>query len=451
MTPYFFLAGFALGILLTIFRHPVWGLYTYFFTFYLAPGHVWWDSLVPDIRYMLIVGVITVAVAWRSKDLQERTAWHQTYIAKILIIWVLYNWLQVGWAVDRDMQIEGATMFTKHLIAFYLIYKFANSKSEITKVVLINIVGCAWFGYQALGAGGGRLESIGGAVAGANELGVHLSWAIMMTGAILLTSKMAQKLIAFTSAPLILNCLILTISRGAFLGLVAAGTTAFFGIPRKFRAMYVGAGLLGLLLFSMLAHDQLIERFSGTVSSLLGSSEVESLDNSASMRIEIAKAGLEIALDHPFGVGYKGTGELSPMYMDESILTKRDGERRAHNTTMAVMAENGFIGLSLYYLMVLWVIVQLWRIRANRDRIDSMLAMSIVAQASGYIGIFVSGNFSNNIDLETQYWALAILCASVELAKAQSEQNSIKKQNPRGEYLPVTPQFSARQLPPSDQ
>ena len=159
MTALLFLGGYALGLLLTFFRHPIFGLYTYLFTFYMAPNDAWWSRSIPDLRYLLIAGVVAVLATLRLPSETERRQWFGTYVGRLLIAWVVYNWLQIGWAVDRDAQIEGAILYSKHLIAFYLMYRFANSAERIRDIAIVHVVGCAWFGYQALGAGGGRLET----------------------------------------------------------------------------------------------------------------------------------------------------------------------------------------------------------------------------------------------------------------------------------------------------
>ena len=262
-----------------------------------------------------------------------------------------------------------------------------------------------WFGYQALDAGGGRLETIGGAVSGSNQLGIHLSTGLMFGGILLLVLHGARRWIVFASLPLVANCLVLTISRGAFLGLFSAGIAGFFSIPSRFRKLYAACGVLGLLLVSMLAHDALVERFLATYSAL--TTETEELDRSAASRIEIAKAGLEIGLDHPFGAGAQGTEILSRQY-----LTLFDKGRAAHNTTMAVFAEHGFPGLALYLLTILWVVWTMLRSRGTngpKDEESDTLSAIMTLAGSALVAVYVSGNFSSNLILETQVLVLSVI------------------------------------------
>ena len=85
-------------------------------------------------------------------------------------------------------------------------------------------------------------KRIGGAVAGANELGVHISTGLIFGGVLLLTLKGLKRWIVFGSLPLVANTLVLTVSRGAFLGFISAGLAGFFIIPSRLPELLRSAG-----------------------------------------------------------------------------------------------------------------------------------------------------------------------------------------------------------------
>jgi len=414
VTPILFLIAYGLGLVLTFVRHPIYGLYTYLLAFYMAPSYGWWRNDVPDLRYMLVAGIVAIIGTLRLTDDPQRAKWYQTAPGRLFLIFVAYNWLQVLWAIDREAQIDGAFLYTKHLVSFYLFYRLANSVERIREIAFIHVVGCAWFGYQALDASGGRLESIGGAVSGSNELGVHITTGLLFGGILLLSLRGLRRWVTFAGLPLLANCLVLTISRGAFLGFFAGGLAGYFAIPKSLTKRYAVLGILGLLLVSMLAHDALIERFTETF--LAVTTEEEELDRSAANRIELARAGLAIGLDHPLGAGISATERLSGRY-----LTTFDKGRAAHNTTMGVFAEHGFPGLILYWLMIFWVLRSMWHMhradRAKAHESEELGALMALA-GSALVAIYVSGNFSSNLELETQYWCLGVLASVVEMRKA---------------------------------
>ena len=51
MTAIIFLLLFAGGLGLCLFRHPIYGLYTYVAVFYLHPPSRWWAAALPDLRW----------------------------------------------------------------------------------------------------------------------------------------------------------------------------------------------------------------------------------------------------------------------------------------------------------------------------------------------------------------------------------------------------------------
>lgn len=446
MTPLFFLLVYAAGLAAALVRHPIFGLYTYLFTFYMSPEKTWWSSQVPSLRYLFIAAIVAILATLRLPRDDTRAPWYKTGSGKLLLAFVVYNWLQYFWAVNPDLQIEGATLYTKHLIVFYLFYRLADSSEKIISLSLVHLVGCAYFGYLALGASGGRLESIGGPVAGANELGVHVSSAILFGALLFLSLPGARRWLIVACMPLVVNTLVLTLSRGSFLGLAAGGLFGYFTSPPQLRKRYLGASLLGAVLFAMLAHEPLIERFTATFDGV--TDEEAELDHSATSRIDIALAGLAIARDHPLGAGYRSTALLSPKYMDPSLLSRSKGQRAAHNSSAAVIAEHGLPGIVLYYLMILWSIRTALRVTSTTAEGDPKHYGAIACMlGASLFGIYVSCNFSNNVDLETQYWCLALLASVFELSRQQvaSEQAPQRTQPPRA---PLG--VPARRLPRSD-
>ena len=100
MTPILFLIVYGLGLVMTFVRHPIYGLYTYLFAFYMAPSYGWWRNDVPDIRYLFIAGIVAVIGSLRLTQDPQRSKWHQTTPGRLFLLFVFYNWLQVFWAMS---------------------------------------------------------------------------------------------------------------------------------------------------------------------------------------------------------------------------------------------------------------------------------------------------------------------------------------------------------------
>jgi hypothetical protein len=412
LTAAVFLVVYFLG-LAAILVNPLFGVFTYLWSFYLSPGDHWWGTVLPDIRWQLIAAIITLMVLALRPSAGNRRSWLATPPARILLVFVSYMWLQCLWVAETDLQIEGAILFSKHLAVYFIVYQVINSEGRLRWFALAHIGGCFFLGWQAFGSGG-RLSEVGGSLAG-NELAMHMGTGLIFAAYLILLDRGWMRWVSIAAIPIILNCVILLQSRGNFLGLLVAGAAAWYLSPRSIRPAFFGAACLGLVLTGLLANE---EYWTRVVSIAAAFDETAQVDNSAASRVGIAQAGWEIAKDHPWGAGYRATGVLSPTYMDESLLGK-SGIRTAHNSLMAVLAEEGFPGAALYFVMIIAVALMLRRFKAL-DKLGLPRPFGIwraVLGASLTLSL-VSGQFSNFSQAEVQYWCLSLLASALYLAES---------------------------------
>lgn len=426
LTPFIFLGLFALGLVAALAVHPRYGLYTYFLSFFMSPNHAWWDDLVPDLRYMMIAGVVTFAAMMTRGTENTGMKWTAVGGFKIFVAFVLLLYPIYLWAVDPAEHLEGTILYTKHLLICYAIYHMAIDRERIKVILLIMVVGAEWFGWQVFGKSG-RIEGVAGSIADANTLGMHMSTGVMCAGMLFLGFKGHYKWISFLCIPLILNGVILAGSRGAFLGLLCGGVSAALFCPKKFRAQFSLYSVLAVFLFFMLAHDEFIDRLSSLVSAVDGESE---LDNSAASRLEIAAYGWEMAKDYPFGAGHKGTRSLSSRYMPDYLLS--EGSRSAHNSYMDALVSYGFVGLALYLMLYLWAAKRLFFLKSVSERNrDPELGTLTMLYAAVLGTVFASGMFSNFVFAEVQFWMFALLAATLNLPEVRGRSTAERGPEPQ--------------------
>ncbi len=423
LTPLIFLGLFALGIVAAFFVHPKYGLYTYFLAFFMSPDKTWWEDLVPDIRYLMIAGSVTLIALLVQSTKSSGLKWTEIGGFKIFIAFVVLLFPMYFWAVDPEEHWEGCILYAKHLLITYAIYRIAIDREMLKTISLVMIVGCTWFGWQAFGKSGDRLEGVAGAISDANTLGMHMVTGVLIGAMMLLGFRGRYKWGAFLCIPLILNTVILSGSRGAFLGLVSGGIAAAVFCPRRFRGQFGFLSMLALVLFLMLAHDQFLDRLA---SIFLVTEGQEAMDHSAASRFDIAAAGWEMAKDYPLGAGHKGTRALSPGYMDARLLSH--GRRAAHNSVMAALVSYGFIGCGLYLMLYLWSAKQLFRVKsiAEFDR-DTDLGIFAAMFAAVLASVFASGMFSNYVFAEVQFWMIGMIAATMNLPEVR-ERSSVSRQ-----------------------
>ena len=408
-----FLLLYMSGLIASIVRHPIFGLYTYMLAFFVAPNSHWWGNDLPNVRWLFIAAAVALVSTLIRKSETVYPPWFSNGGGRLVLLFVLWMWLQTTWAiVPLDTQLEGAELFTKHLITFILVYRIVNTPERLRAFSLAFVAGIAYFGYEALGESG-RLENVGGSVSNANALGFYASAGMLFASFLFLGVKGKTRWLALACVPLIMNCVILIQSRGTMIGLMAGGFVAFKAIPRSLRKGFILSGVLALFLFSMLVHDAFWTRMS-SLSDVFDDADTVS-DASAGRRdalgrMAVFKMGWEIGLDYPLGAGYRASRILSPHYLPVHFLDADTGNRGAHNTMMAALSEHGFVGLGLYILAVYWVFTSNRKLRAlelaGRPREFGVYRTIIV---SALAVAFVSGQFSNFLQAELPFWLLAML------------------------------------------
>ena len=134
-----------------------------------------------------------------------------------------------------------------------------------------------------------------------------------------------KKLIYFGAAALMVGAVIVTFSRGGFIGLVAAGLLLVRRLGRKNRVATTGAMVFAVILFLALAPGA----YSGRLSSIFNSSA--DLTGSSSQRTEVLKRSVWVALRYPlFGVGIGNFHHKSPRNLE------------THNAYTQVACGNGY-------------------------------------------------------------------------------------------------------------
>ncbi len=157
-------------------------------------------------------------------------------------------------------------------------------------------------------------------------------------------SRVLVRVGAGISAILLLVVILLTQSRGAFIGLVAGMGPALFwlGLRRPVRLLFF-AGILALVI-SLAIPTSVWERLSG-IAKLTSTSTIADADTegSAAERFEVQKVAWQIFVDHPvFGIG------LGAYPLANAMYAPHIGMKDTHNTYLNLAAEVGLPGLILW-------------------------------------------------------------------------------------------------------
>ncbi len=231
-----------------------------------------------------------------------------------------------------------------------------------------------------------------------NDLGAMALLQLSMAAALVASEQKGWVRWAASAGLIVLPMLILmTQSRGVFLGLLVFIAIAFAGHHHRLR-LVVRLAALGIVLASVApagvwARLQSIERATDT-STL---DQVDGEEGSARQRYEIWRVAYKMISEHPItGVGlgaYKPTHEQYAM--DAEFNPTARGARDTHSLYFNVLAETGLPGLVLYLSMVGSVFLTAERTRRRCRGIFEVGARQLLFLEAGLAAFLVASVFGS--------------------------------------------------------
>ncbi|MBL8201860.1 MAG: O-antigen ligase family protein [Chromatiales bacterium] len=425
LTSAIFLIAFSGGLILSLVRHPAFGLYTYVAIFYLHPPDRWWGEMLPDVRWSLLAAFVTLLSLWRAEAIPGRPGWLHNNSVRLFLLFVVWFWIQLPWALAPEEHMEAGILFTKYLLLVYLIYAVVQTEEIFGNVLLAHVLGCFFLGWIVFvtpesGRLDGRFDGVGGpGIDDANSLAMQLATGLLAASALILRGSMPIRLIALAVTPFIVNGMIQTMSRGPVLGLIFGGLVMLMLTPTRFRRVYYALGVLGLLILLRMAPDTFWERL-GTISATV--EQPEEVDMSTQTRLALVTAQLQMTFDHPFGSGHRGTAVLSPRYLGAEHMAKTEwgealGTRSSHNTFLTVLAEQGVIGAMLFAGLLVTAFRQLRGLKAlDRTGLPEGLGTYRAAVAGCLACVLMAGMFTDFLKAEVFVWFIGLQAALYDLA-----------------------------------
>jgi putative inorganic carbon (hco3(-)) transporter len=242
--------------------------------------------------------------------------------------------------------------------------------------------------------------------------------------------KMWERVLGTAAAALMLHTILLTFSRGALVGLLVVGATAFIIMPK--RPKYVAALALALIVGVRFTGPQLAERYSSAFAS------ADERDSSSESRLDLWKDCFDIAIGRPlFGVGPANF----PVVAKDRGFTEG---KQAHSVWMQTLAENGFPGVAFLFFFFSLTVIKLWPLarmkQTPENRYTVAVATGIITSIAGFI---VAGQFVSLAGLEVPYYTTMV---GVVLLKTAKRASPVPVPSPSilRTSAPRTPRFAMR-------
>jgi len=402
-----FLLIYATGCILALVRHPIFGLMTYVLSLYVSPTNRWWgEGTLGGMRWSLVAAITTLIALMVHRTRPPDVPFLRQPLVIGYLLFVAWVATQSFWALNPEYHQDLLIYYLKFAIAMYMIYRSVDSVEHMRLFLWANVIGCSYLGWVVYTTHvGGRFDDFGAAGIGdANQGALAICTGIMSAGALFISGGRWSKVAVLCAAPLMVNAVVATMSRSAFLALIAGGVVFNYFSPNMYRRRVRALSILGLAAFLLLTNPD----YWGRIESLqYRGAQVQGVDT-GHPRLVLAQAQLKMSKAYPLGCGSRCTDTLSPAYLDARQLN--EGTRSSHNTFLTMLVEQGIPGAVFYVLLVSWIASSLWRLSRERLRPENDLKAILLypAVAGSLTAMIVGDLFVQYPKFELRFWFLTL-------------------------------------------
>ncbi len=340
------------------------GLFVFTLVLYVRPNELFPGALgwLPIAK---IVALTTLAIYISSKlGAGERlTIWPVELKMLVIIIVLGVAFLPIAYSKERALEVLTDSLL-KVATIFVLMINLLDSRQRLRSMMKVVVLCGAFIAVatiatrftgdlgEQLTESGTRVEGIVGGIFGnPNDLATAFDLLLPLAAALALTARGIERIIYLAATAIITFGVIITFSRGGFLGLVAMGGVLLWKVGRRNRLATVFVALMAAGVFISVIPNGYSDRI------LTIFQTDKDTTNSAQERTELLKRAFEVAGNNLIiGVGIGNY----PFY---SLR-----QRMAHNSYLEIWAELGLIGLVAYLIMLFAPMRALKRVARDRAR-----------------------------------------------------------------------------------
>jgi O-antigen ligase len=355
-----------------------------------------------------------------------------TVPAPFLFLAAFIGWCAVGATMSQFKSIVGDTLidYLKILLIFFVAINASKTLSQLGVFVGLWVL---MFGlFPARGTYFNFLAGIGTfgrygwnfSFANYNDLAAYTILALALS-AFLLAGRFPKwvRTGALISSAGLALMIVITQSRGAFIGLVLA--FAFMLVRSRSRARLLRFGALAVLAIVLAAPGAVWDRFS-RMKYLFDTDTIGEADSSAEQRYVLLQIATTIARDHLVsGVGLGAYSEAHGMYAEERPeWALGRGNRDAHNMYVSLVAETGIPGLLLFSGMLGTVLLRAMRTEKELRARFPLEAEQLRILRFGLIAYLIAAIFGSFHRVSFLYLYIGILWTAAELFGAMLATNA---------------------------
>jgi len=350
---------------------------------YLRPAEFYPSALTASIA--LLLGIATLGFFIPTQLSLEGTLTARPREVNLVLFLFLTGLLSIPLAINRqEAWAEFSGTFIRCIVIFVVMINVVRTEARLKGLIFLSMAAGIWLsieaineyrlglmtveGYRAAGRGTGIFGNT-------NDMALHLVTILPISVALMLGSKGAvRKLIYGASAALMIAAIVLSYSRGAFIGMLVVVLFIAWklGRQRRLEIIFAVLGFAGVIV--LLAPDKYGSRL---LSIFIPSLDAEG--SADSRRGELFRS-IYVALRHPLlGIGM---GNYQPEMSYKGLVT--------HNSYTQVAAEMGMTALACYVMFIVTPLKKLGQIaretfETRRDSRFYYLALGIQASLIAYL------------------------------------------------------------------
>jgi putative inorganic carbon (hco3(-)) transporter len=357
-------------------------LFLFTLILYARPAEFYPSTLTASVA--LIVGTMTLVLFLSTQLSLEGDLTARPREVNLVLLFCLTGLLSIPLAIDRAQAWhEFSDTFIRCIVIFIVMVNVVRTEARLKGLMFLALATGVWLslgaindyrlglmtveGYRAGGRGGGIFGN-------SNDMALFLVTLAPIAIAFVVQSRsLARKFVFGGCAVLVVTGIVLTYSRGGFIGLLAALGFLAWRIGRQRRVEILLGGTLAVIILLALAPSYALRLASIIVPSLdpVGSSEAR--------QGELFRS-LYVAIRHPLlGIGM---GNYAPEMSYRGLVT--------HNSYTQVAAEMGAAALVFYTLFLVSPLKKLGQIAretfgAKANSHFYYLAVGLQASLIGYM------------------------------------------------------------------
>ncbi|MEO1093949.1 MAG: IctB family putative bicarbonate transporter [Cyanobacteria bacterium J06638_28] len=396
-------------------------------------------ALAPYVSTTLI-GVLLLASSafWVLLTVSDEAGEGLTPIHLLVVLYWGVMVLATALSPVQSAAVAGLVKLTLNILLFLLMARVLRQPSLRTGLIsvyllttlVVSVYGLRqwFFGADALATWVDPTSNLAGTtrvysyLGNPNLLAGYLIPAVMFSGvAIFVWPRWTPKLLAVLSLLINTACLVLTFSRGGWLGFVAAGfallvlTVQFWSIRfrpfwRRWAIPMLLGGSIAFLALAITTVDPLRDR---VMSIFAGRS-----DSSNNFRINVWMAVIDMIKDRPvlgIGPGNDAFNKVYPFYQQPRYTALS-----AYSVFLEIAVEAGFLGLLTFFWLLLVTFGQGWRQIQRLREMQAVQAYWLIAAIATMVGMLVHGLVDTiwyRPQVSTLWWMMLALVASYYRSK----------------------------------